>query len=174
MKRLYFVLLLAVAVFVLPVAAQDFTSPKAQFISFNLGVPIGYNINTEKFAAGRNLGIDFAIIDNLRIGYDHVYIANEDPASPPVEGRSTYNLLRIAYSFTDTFGAAVSFGSHTNAATAPVTVPAVGLGVYGDLFQNRSSIGFTYGFRLRVDYLARTEDFGKGAFLFGIGANFGI
>jgi hypothetical protein len=172
MKRLYFVLLLVAVIFVLPAAAQDFTSPKAQFISFNLGVPVGYNINTERFAAGRNLGLDFAIIDNLRIGYDHVFIANEVTGTP-ANDNSAYNLLRIAYSFTDTFGAAVSFGSHTTT-VGPATVAAVGLGAYGDLFQNRSSVGFTYGLRIRIDYLARTADFGKGALLFGIGANFGI
>jgi hypothetical protein len=180
MKKFVLLVLLAAVVFVLPVAAQNFSSPKAQFISFSLGVPVGYNINTEEIAAGRNLGINFAIIDNLLVGYDYLYIANKATGTPANDA-STYNLIRLAYSFTDNFGAAVSFGSHTDNGTpggggAPVyvTTAAAGFGAYADFFQNRSSIGFAYGFRLRVDYLAPTADFGKGALLFGIGANFGI
>jgi hypothetical protein len=171
MKRMFLVLLLAAAIFVLPVTAQDFTSPRAQFISFSLGLPLGYNINTEEFSAGKALGVNFAIIDNLQVGYEYLKIENKVTLTPN-DDASTYNLLRIGYSFTDLFGAAVSFGTHTD--VAATSVAAAGLGAYADLFQKRAPVGFAYGFRIRLDYLARTADFGKGAFLFGIGANIGI
>jgi hypothetical protein len=168
MKRLSLVVFLVAAMAVLPLAAQDFSSPKAQFISFSLGVPVGYSLAGEDIAAGQNLGLSFAIIDNLQIGYDHVSVT----AAGTTPSTLAYNLIRVAYSFTDTFGAAVSFGS--GGVSGAASTAATGIGAYADLFQKRAPIGFAYGIRIRVDYLANTDAFGDGTLAFGLGVNFGL
>jgi hypothetical protein len=157
MKKLVFLVILAVAIAAIPAFAQDFTSPRPQFLSFSIGVPIGYDLAASDLVVGKSFGLSFAIIDKLSVGYDFV--------SSGV-GPRNFQLLRIAYSFTDNIGVALAFGQSGTA--------AVGFGAFFDMLPARSSVGVAYGLRLRVDYLANTNAFGDGAILFGIGAVFGL
>ncbi|MDR0474605.1 MAG: hypothetical protein LBH43_13155 [Treponema sp.] len=157
MKRKITVLFLLAGLIVIPATAQDFTSPKIQFLSFNFGVPVGYDLETKDMIAGSNFGIGFAVIDNLTVAYDNIATAVGNAAS----------LLRLSFSFSDKFGGALSFGGNK-------TVTYACLGVYGNFFQARAASGLAYGLGLRLDYLTRTDDFGKGKALFIINASFGL
>jgi hypothetical protein len=148
----------------LPVMAQeaglglDFSSPRPQFLYFSLGVPMGYDLGNDEVIAGRNFGIGFTVIDNMTVGYDHIFATNV----------FNLHLLRVGFFFHDMFGAAIGFGTNTGNELA-VTVGAV-----ANMFQNRSAMGLTYSLGLRLDYAANANDFGDGAILFTIGATFGL
>jgi opacity protein-like surface antigen len=164
MKRFLIVLAVLLAV-VLPAAAQDFSSPNPQFIAFNLGVALGPEFsNNGGFAGGSNFGFDFAVLDNLTVGFDSIATRSN--------GNSTvtraYNGLRLGYTFTPRIGAALGIGS-TGAASNTIT-----LGLVVNLLNNRSSAGFAYGLKLRADYVAQTNALDTGALLFVVGYSFGL
>ena len=155
-KRTIFVVLLLAGIIAFPAIAQDFTSPKAQFLSFSFGVPIGYDLNAEEMVAGSNFGIGFAVIENLTVAYDYINVAG-----------APSNLIRLSFSFAEQFGAAIGFGSR---AANPVAC----LGVFGNFFQARAASGLVYGLGIRLDYLTPTSNFGDGTVLFNINASFGL
>jgi hypothetical protein len=164
MKRTLLLFFLLAGLIVVPAIAQDFTSSRPQFLSFSFGVPIGYNLDAEEMVSGHNFGFDFAVMDNMTIGYDRLVLAGDgfDYAA---------NLMRVAFSF-DGFGpqgsgAAIGFGSDGNEAV-------VSLGVFANLVQARAANGLAYGLGLRVDYLAPTDSFGDGSIIFTIRATFGL
>jgi hypothetical protein len=150
---------------VMPLAAQN-ADAKVQFLSFDVGVAMGVDLSGTKVAGGSNVGINFAVIDNLLIGINALTYGTSGVANA-----STYAGLRLGYSFMPMLGAAIGFGANT---TAAVAKPAVTLGVYSNLFQAKAASGFVYGLGLKIDYLAETDGFDKGKLLFGLGMNFGI
>jgi len=165
MKKTILALFLLAGLIVVPAMAQDFTSPRPQFLSFSFGVPIGYHLDHEEMASGHNFGFDFAVMDNMTIGYDRLSLAGDGFAYAA-------NLMRVAFSF-DGFGppgsgAAIGFGSDDSGDAM------VSLGVFANIVQARAASGLAYGLGLRVDYLASTDSFGDGAILFTIRATFGL
>ena len=161
MKRVILAVLISVCVALVPVAAQS-TGNAAEFISFNLGVPLGYDLTAETFDAGYNFGISFVVLNNLSVGYDRVLVNNNTAIA------RSFDTLRMAYSFLPILGAAVSFGTEGGA------VPAIGLGVFSNIIQSTTTQGIKYGLNLRIEYLTNTDDFGGGAILFTTGIKFGI
>jgi hypothetical protein len=167
MKKMIFAFVLLAALVVTPVVAQDFTSAKPQFFSLSFGIPIGYDLETEETVAGQNFTLTFAVLDNFTVGFDRFALASE-------VGEVTANFLRMAYSFTDDFGAAFGYGTMSDGAPLPTTSSAISIGAFANLFQNRTSLGLTNAISLRLDYLAQTENFGDGAVLFTLGATLGL
>jgi len=137
----------------------DFSSPRPQFFAFHFGVPMGYNLEIDDFVSGFNFGIDFAILDTLSVGFDHIRLFGP--------GSSTNaNLFRMAFSFTDTVGAAVAFGGGTGA--------MISLGAFGNFFQSRSAFGLVYSLGLRLDYVAQADDFANGSIVFILRTTLGL
>jgi hypothetical protein len=157
MKRFLLSLALIAAVVLVPVVAQE-SAPTAQFLSFDLGVSIGPDLDAASdIVAGSNFGINFVVIDKLLVGFNSITYS----------ATGTYNGLRLGYSIIPQLGAAIGFG-------AIGSDPAISLGVFSTLFEQKASSGFVYGLGIKVDYLTKTTDFAKGKLLFGLGVNFGI
>ena len=151
----------------------NFNSPKPQFLSFNLGVPFGYDFKSEKMAAGYNFGMSLVIADDFHVGYDFMNLENNDEKNkrPTEDSRRVFNSLRMAYYLTPVVGAAFGVGALENMVKSTT---GVSMGVFADLAQQRSALGVAYGLRLRMDYIAATNKLGKGALMFTIGTNFGL
>ena len=161
MKRTILVGILLVSLAVMPVMAQNFNSSNSQFISFQFGVPIGIGLDgSGNIYSGTNFGVDFAIIDNLAVGFNRL---------GPV------NLFRISYSFTEQFGFGLGIGT-VAAADFGLTAnePAASIGAYVNFFQTRSSIGFAYGMSMRIDYIAETGSIDDGVVALTLGFNLGL
>jgi len=181
MKKTIFAVVLLIPFIAVPVTAQETTGPnfsskKPQYLAFNLGVPLGVSFNSadasNKFVAGYNFGIDFAILDNLCVGYDRLELRGDAAISP-----ISTNLFRAAFTFMSmdlgSFGAALGFGQGTFTGVSNNAL-AMSLGVYGTFFENRSAYGLTYSLGLRIDYLAPTTDFGQGVFAFTLRTTLGM
>ena len=177
MKRTIFLSLLLAGLIVIPAMAQDapetqtadFDSTRPQFLSFSIGIPIGYDLYAEEVAAGFHFGLTFAVMDTMQIGFDRFAVRNEDPALDDFYA----NLFRIGFALGEQFGFGFGFGSATTPGIAG-TVPVIGLGAYWNMFQSRAANGLAYGLGLRVDYIAPTEAFAEGVVLFTIRASFGL
>jgi opacity protein-like surface antigen len=163
MKSVFVLLAVLVAV-ALPVAAQDFSSPNPQYITFNLGVVLGPEFADDGgFAGGSNFGFDFAILDQLTVGFERISTVSNGNISVTRD----YNGLRLGYSFTPLIGAALGFG--TNGTDDSIT-----LGLFANLLGGRGSYGITHNLKLRVDYVAAVDALDEGALLFIVGYSFGI
>ena len=156
MKRLFLMLLITGFLALLPLAAQDFSQPKPQFLSFSLGVPVGINIDSSDLTGGGSFGFDLAVADNFSVGINVLRVG------------ATYAMLQAAYNFTPMLGAVLSVGTASGGMAA-------GIGIYADLLARRSATtGIASALRLRFDYVAPTNDFGKGNLLFTTGFSFGL
>ena len=155
MKRTILVLLLLAGLIVVPAMAQNFSSPRPQFLSFNVGVMGGYNLAVEEAIGASNFGINFMIIDNLELGIDR--INTHDTISPV-----SHTLLRASFWFTDQFGAAVGVGSD------------ISFGIFANFLQVRAANGLAYSLGFRADYVAPTDAFGDGSIFVGLRATFGL
>jgi len=183
MKKTIFAVVLLTALLAIPVMAQEATGPnfsskKPQYLAFNLGVPMGLSFAdpdvSSKFVSGYNFGIDFAILDNLSVGYDRLEMRGNAAISP-----LTTNLFRAAFTFLTTdlasVGAALGFGQGTFTGTgATVNGLAMSLGIYGNFFENRSAYGLTYSLGLRVDYVVPAGEFGQGVLAFTLRTTLGM
>ena len=160
MKRIVLTLLILVCVFLAPVAAQD-NGRAPEFFSFNLGVPLGFDLGVEEFAAGYNFTVSFAILDNFSVGYDFISVENGGAAA------REFNSLRLGFLFNQNLGAAVSIGNEG-------TNSALGLGLFTNLSRSTTAQGIKSSLYMRIDYFATLDDFGDGALLFATGISFGI
>jgi len=177
MKRKFLSLVLMAGLFAVPAMAQeaqeapaagggiqsaaDFESPRPQFLAFHFGLPLGYSLYGDGgVVAGFNLGLDFAILDNLSVGFDHLNVRGEYETFAA-------NLLRLSFSFIDTAGAAIGFGAREGGT-------AISIGAFGNFFQGRSALGLVYSLGLRLDFVADPEDFGNGAIVFVLRTTVGI
>jgi len=175
MKKTFLSLVLLAGLVVVPAMAQDaqgspairgeadFNSPQPQFLAFHFGLPLGYSMYGDGgFVAGFNLGFDFAILDNLSVGFDHINVAGEHDAF-------TANLLRLGFSFMDMAGAAIGFGSMNAGSTM-----AISLGAFGNFFQGRSALGLVYSLGLRIDFVTEARNFDDGVIVFTLRTTLGI
>ncbi|MDR1210669.1 MAG: hypothetical protein LBK40_00400 [Spirochaetaceae bacterium] len=175
MKRLV-VLLVVLAAVVLPAAAQDFSSPTPQFISFNLGVAVGPELTDDGgFAGGYNFGFDFFVLDGLSVGFDRITTGSNGDF--PVT--RDYNGLRLGYKFTPVIGAALGFGSADYTYTGTGSLNGVEpetftLGLFADVLSKRSEVGIAHSLKLRIDYVAPFEELAEGALIFIVGLSFGV
>ncbi|MCL2293601.1 MAG: hypothetical protein FWC36_01865 [Spirochaetes bacterium] len=162
MKKTLLICILLAAFVIMPAAAQDFTSARPQFLSFSFGVPIGFSANSDVdgVLAGQNFSLNFTVIENLTVGIDKFIVEGDGFGYDAI-------FMRIAYLFTDEFGASISFGDAGGEA-------GIGFGAFANLFQNRTRLGLTHAIQLRLDYLAQTDNFGDGVMLFTIGASLGL
>ena len=163
MKRTILIIALLAVIAVMPALAQTINAnnPRPQFVSFNFGVPIRFNISDSSLSAAAGFGVNFAVIDNLTVGFDRL----------PAAG-SAANLLRLGLYVSDTFGAAFGLGID---GTTPTPVVQLSLGAFANLFQARAASGLTYSMGLRIDYLGPATNFaGNGGVIFTLGVNFGI
>jgi hypothetical protein len=173
MKRIVFVLIAALALGATAFAQSDFTAAAPQFLAFDLGAGFGYSasdatgyfIGTSQLGGVVNFGFRIAVLDNLGVGFDSLITGGS--ASPLFAG------IRLTYNFIPQAGAGIGFGV-TDFDGATGTSPAISLGVYGDLFQARSAIGITTGLKIRLDYIAATNDIGKGTIVFTPAFSFGL
>ncbi|MCL1991566.1 MAG: hypothetical protein FWG66_01275 [Spirochaetes bacterium] len=146
----------------------NFASERPQFIYFALGVPMGFNLQTDDMHAGRNFSIGFVVIDNMTVGFDHLHMPGAFESG---------NMMRIGYFFSDTLGAAFGIGNAsgtTNVAGTMQQGAAITMGLMANLFQGRSSIGLTHALRVRIDYAAMAEHFAYGTVVFTFGVGFGL
>jgi len=178
MKKTFVALVLLASLVAIPAMAQDahgeqgspairseadFNSPRPQFLAFHFGLPLGYSMyGNGGFVAGFSLGFDFAILDNLSIGFDHMNVTGEHDAFG-------VNLLRMGFSFMDIAGAAIGFGAMDAGSTM-----AISLGAFGNFFQGRSALGLVYSLGLRIDFVTEAQDFGDGAIVFTLRTTLGI
>jgi len=152
MKRTFIAVLLLAGLIAVPVMAQDFESPKPQIFSFSFGVPLGYDLDVEDIIAGSHFGLSITVVDNMEVGFETLAGAN---------------LIRLAYSFTDQFGAAIGYGRWGIRSAAT-------LGIFGTFIQQRAANGIAYSLGIRVDYLADTDAFDSGRILFTPRMSFGL
>ncbi|MCL2442422.1 MAG: hypothetical protein FWD13_03035 [Treponema sp.] len=138
MKRTILALILLAGLIAVPAFAQDFESPKPQFFTFNIGVPVGFDIGTNSVVAGTNFGISFVVAEKFEVGFDHFM---------------GLNFVRVAFSFSDILGAAIGYGG---------IGPNAIIGVYGTFFQARAANGIAYNLGVRLDYMADTSNFSSG------------
>jgi opacity protein-like surface antigen len=172
MKRLL-VLLVVLAAVVLPAAAQDFSSPTPQFISFNLGVAIGPELNDDGgIAGGYNFGFDFFVLDTLSVGFDRITTDSNGTGGAAIA--RAYNGLRLGYKFTPVIGAALGFGATDAAIFAGADPETITLGLFADVLTKRSAAGIAHGLKLRIDYVAPFNELDNGGLLFIVGLNFGV
>jgi hypothetical protein len=173
MKRFLIVLAVLAAV-VLPAAAQDFSSPTPQFVAFNIGVVVGPELLDDAgIAGGTNFGVDFAIIDNLTVGFDRIVTASNNAVANVTR---SYNGIRLSYNFTPQIGAALGFGSadYTGGSGIPGDPETVTLGLYTNLFSTRGASGIASGLKIRADYVVPVNELAQGALLFVVGYSFGL
>jgi hypothetical protein len=154
-KAIVFVLVIA-ALAVAPLAAQDFTAPKSQFLSFGVGAGIGYDFDASDIVATPSFTVDFAVIDKLSIGI----VINTEALTG----------LSVSYSFLDTLGATIGIGLYGSGGSDA----GISLGAYYDLFGGRSDRGLATSLRLGFGYSAPVDDFGRGMLLFTTTVSFGI
>jgi hypothetical protein len=151
-KAIVFILVIA-ALAAAPLVAQDFTAPKAQFLSFGVGAGIGYDVADSDIAATPSFTVDFAVIDKLSIGI--------------VVNTAALTGLSLSYSFLDTIGATIGIGVYDSSA-------GISLGAYYDLFGGRSAKGLATSLRLGFSYSADVTAFAEGKLLFTTTVSFGI
>jgi hypothetical protein len=150
------------AVFAQDAGGLDLSSTVPQFFSFDLGAGIGYALDNtldNQTKGATVIGLKVAVIDNLEVGID--ILSCFSGTSPAFAG------LRIGYRFTPVLGAAIGIGAAAvteAAATNPES--GISLGVFYDLFADRSKNGIVTGLKVRVDYITGTSDIAKGALLF--------
>jgi hypothetical protein len=176
MRKIVFVLVAALAAGAAAFAQEsDFSSPRPQFLAFDLGGGLGYSlsdaagyaIGTNQAGGLMNFGFKIAVLDNLSVGFDNLLTGTGGAAAPLLTG------LRLAYNIIPQAGAALGFGV-TGFGASPAA-PAVSIGIYGSLFQRRSVVtGVTTGLKLRLDYVAPAGDLGKGAIIFAPAFSFGV
>jgi hypothetical protein len=146
----------------------DLSSTVPQFFSFDIGAGIGYALDSDwadQVKGVTVVGFKVAVIDNLEVGVDTLSkIGTVTNAKPAFIG------LRIGYRFTPVIGAAIGLGqasvrgdTGTGSATAS---PGISLGAFYDIFAKRSANGIATGLKVRVDYVAETDDVAKGALFF--------
>jgi len=160
-RTIVFISLLAmIAVF--PVIAQQDSGAKPGVFALRIGLPIGYDLNSEDMTTGLNFGIDFAVLDQLAVGYDYMSVNGD-----------TANLLRFSYTLltqpAGCVGMAFGIGSVDNG--SPET--GMSIGAFWTPFQHRSAQGLAYGLNMRFDYIAQATNFGDGKILFTLGTYFG-
>jgi len=176
MKKTFLSLVLMAGFVAVPLMAQeapatggtqsvaDFSSPRPQFLAFHFGLPLGYSMYDDGgFVAGFNLGFDFAILENLSVGFDHISVRGENL---PAAGMRA-NLLRLGFSFIDVAGAAIGFGAMDGST-------AISIGAFGNFFQGRSALGLVYSLGLRLDFVTDPTDFGEGSIVFVLRTTLGI
>ena len=157
MKRIILALILLAGFIAIPAMAQDFTSPKPQFVSFNFGVLGGYSLDSEDIVGANSFGVNIAVIENMEVGFERLNTVDA-------------NLFRLAYYFGNQFGAAIGIG---NVGTG-VGNAGMSLGLFGNFFQARAANGLAYSLGMRADYLARTNAFDNGSIYIGLRAGFGL
>jgi hypothetical protein len=157
------------AVFGQNASSLDLSSTAPQFFSFDIGAGVGYALDsdwTDQVKGVTAVGFKVAVIDNLEVGIDTLSkIGSVQNAKPAFVG------LRIGYRFTQTIGAAISLGQASVRGDAGGTgtgtaSPGISLGAFYDIFANRSSNGIATALKVRVDYVAETEDVAKGVLFF--------
>ncbi|MDR1909512.1 MAG: hypothetical protein LBQ35_06320 [Spirochaetaceae bacterium] len=176
MKKTVFVLIAALLLGAAAFAQEsNFSSPRPQFLAFDLGAGFGYSlsdasgyaIGTGQLGGVVNFGFKIAVLDNFGVGFDSLIAGSGSAVAPLFAG------IRLAYNIIPQAGAAIGFGV-TGFGGSP-SAPALSLGIYGDLFQRRSVLtGITTGFRLRLDYIAPAGDIARGAFVFAPAFSFGL
>jgi len=151
----------------------NFRSPQPQFLSFSLGVPLGYDLDVKEMTAGYNFGIGFMLMDDFQVGYDFLALENKGKVNNAIANNSmrNFNAIRLAYNFTPQVGTALGVGLLENLAES---TSGISLGVFSNIVQKRSAIGVAYGLKVRMDYVAPTKYFGRGMVLFTTGFNFGL
>jgi hypothetical protein len=153
---------LAGGIFAQEAGGLDFTSTTPQFFSFDLGAGVGYNLDASELIGATVVGFKVAVIDNMEIGVDVL--------NPSASG-ATFTGLRIGYRFTPALGAAIGIGG---ANIGINTSTGISLGVFYDLFANRSKNGVATALKVRIDYVAPTSDVAKGALFFTPVFTFGL
>jgi hypothetical protein len=154
------------AVFAQNASGLDFSSTVPQFFSFDLGAGVGFALDDTYESQLKGItvvGFKVAVIDNMEVGVDVLSTIGEAGTSnlPAFVG------LRISYRFTPVLGTAIGIGQAViRKSAAPATSPGVVLGVFYDLFANRSANGMATALKVRVDYVAETADVAKGALFF--------
>jgi hypothetical protein len=158
------------AVFGQNASGLDFSSTAPQFFSFDIGAAVGYALDSEfdsQIKGATVVGFKVAVIDSLEVGIDTLSTIDTSGAStPPVP---VFAGLRIAYRFTPTLGVAIGVGQAgviDNGTSAIQARPGITLGAFYDIFAKRSSNGIATALKIRVDYVARTDDIAKGALFF--------
>lgn len=142
-----------------PPAAETSTLP-VKFFSFELGMPIGYNLANGALVSGRHFGIGFPLTDSLELAVVSRSLA---AGAAPV----LHNAIRVSYSFIQMMGASIFLGQAG-------ANPGAGLGLYMTLLPEKNAAGLGTALRLRLDYAFDTTNVGGGsillttAFLFGM------
>jgi opacity protein-like surface antigen len=155
-----FALILALALVVGSAAfaqGADFTAATPQFLYFDLGAGFGYTLddNVPESAIGvQAVGFGIAVMENMSVGID-------------VTGG--FAGLRVAYNFTPIAGAAIGLGTITTGSSG-----AISIGAFGNLFQKRSANGLTTSLKIRLDYIAQTDDLSAGTIVFAPVFSFGL
>jgi hypothetical protein len=159
--------LMGTAVFGQNASSLDLTSTAPQFFSFDIGAGVGYALDTkwaDQIKGVTVVGFKVAVIDNLEVGIDTLStIATSGTYDPTFVG------LRIGYRFTPTLGAAIGIGKAAVLGGTGDGGPGsagISLGAFYDIFANRSSNGIATALKIRVDYVAETNNVAKGVLLF--------
>lgn len=166
-KKVLMVLVLAALIAVGGVFAQDesgldFSSTAPQFFSFDLGAGIGFALDSSYSTPAKGVtavGFKVAVIDSLEVGVETLS-AFSTTLPPAFVG------LRISYRFTPVLGAAIGLGAAAVQSTSSTSAPGISLGVFYDLFASRSKTGIATALKVRVDYVAETDNVAKGVLLF--------
>ncbi|MDR2795557.1 MAG: hypothetical protein LBB47_02450 [Spirochaetaceae bacterium] len=132
----------------------------ARYFTLTLGVPIGYNINSNNVDSGYNFGIGFAAFDDLTIGIDVFSLYNE-------EQNTSFGVLRLSYDVFDFFGAAIGIGSPDKDDFR------MSIGLLAELFKSKRSI-VSNNLQIRLDYITKARTIGSGSLMLTAGFKFGL
>ena len=166
-KKVLMVLVLAAFIAVGGVFAQDqsgldFSSTAPQFFSFDLGAGVGFSLDSSHSSPVKGVtvaGFKVAVIDNLEVGIET--LSAFSLTLPPA-----FVGLRVSYRFTPVLGAAIGLGAAAVQSTTTTAAPGISLGVFYDLFASRSKTGIATALKVRLDYVAETDNVAKGVLLF--------
>jgi hypothetical protein len=164
-------------VFAQEAGGLDFKSSVPQFFSFDLGAGAGYALDGDlpsQSVGVTAVGFKVSVIDDLDVGVD-VLSTIETSATGNSKGPAFVG-VRVGYRFTPALGVAIGVGKSVVQArsSTPAAEPGISLGVFYDLFANRSSNGIATALKVRVDYVTETSDVGKGVLLFTPACTIGL
>lgn len=140
-----------------PPAAEGFNP---QFLTLELGLPLGYSLADGSLIAGRAFALSIAIADKFSVGIATTQVGTVAPLT-------NYKLFTLSYGIIPLLGTTLSIGQ------AGANVGA-GLGFYSTLLETKSLNGLSTALRLKIDYLFDTGNVAAGSIVFTTGIVFGI
>ena len=140
-----------------------------QILGIEVGLSAGYRLLDGALVVGQNFSLNLSVAQNVQVGFSSGTVTGATPAVT-----DTYALLKVAYFMTPLLGFNIAVGSSVPG-NLGVTTPAIGAGVFFNVFSNRSGDGFSTALKIKLDYLADTTNgVDLGTITFGLTGVFGL